>query len=169
LIIVGLRKIGFFIIGTILLLALSDLKVFEEKMSHRLSILEAFWDGLGNQDSFSAQSLLYREDPAPYGNALMYQKDEGRDELVFRAQEEGVPIRCGPVNIPLHLRLRSKLGLQVQFHSSKTEGSCPVAEEHCKKKELWALSALDMDGLSADEAYNMGGMIRNEVVKMFPV
>jgi perosamine synthetase len=149
------------------LLALSDLKVFEEKMSHRMSILEAFWDGLGNQDAFSAQSLLCREDPAPYGIALSYEKDNGRDEFVTRMQEKGVPIRCGPVNIPLHLRLRNKLYPQVPFHSSQTIGSCPVAEEHCKKKELWVLSALDMDGVSAHEAYNMGVMTRNEAARFF--
>jgi hypothetical protein len=37
-----------------------------------------------------------------------------------------------------------------------------LQEEHCKKRKVWALSALDMDEIFPEEAYAMGEITREE-------
>ena len=144
------------------LVALCDLKVMEEKLKHRKAVLASFWKGLGTQDVFSSPTLFSAEEPAPYGIPLTFHKENGRDRMALCLQDRGVPLRCGPVRTPLHLRLRKGPGPRSAFHNSQRRGACPVAEERCKSRELWALSALDMDGISAEEAHTMGEMIREE-------
>lgn len=133
------------------LLALCDLRSMDKKIRHRNQVVERFWEGLGTQDVLLSPLTIRGERPVAYGIPLIFQKEKGREALALRLQERGVPLRCGPVRIPLHLRLGGKKGL------------CPVAEKHCRKRELWALSALDMDGISLRESFRLGSMIRQEI------
>jgi len=151
------------------LLALCDLKDMKKRFCHRKSVFEQFWEGLEASDIFTTQPTISGEDPAPYGIALTFEKENGRDELVARIQDKGVPLRCGPVGIPLHLRLSNGPAPHPPFHSSQRRGACPIAEEHCKERELWVLSALDMDGISPQAAYAFGVIIREETKNMFAV
>lgn len=44
----------------------------------------------------------------------------------------------------------------VNLHTSHRPGDYPVAEKRCAHEELWALSALDMDGIEGKQAYELG-------------
>lgn len=138
------------------LLALCDLRTYHEKLGRRKTVLELFQDGLGEQDLLRTPRLLDGETPAAYGIPLVFSKDQGRKDLVVTLQSEGVPIRTGPVRVPLHMRLRQGPGPVPQFHPSQKKGACPIAETLCEKKELWVLSAVDMDAIDPDEAHCIG-------------
>ncbi len=116
------------------LLALSDVKNMEEKIKHRGDIINAYRQGLNKQDGIFFQKLRDGENFAPYGVPLIYEHKQGREMLVAQAQSNGIPLRCGPVNVPLHLRLGKMNGVHPNFHSSQKKGACPVAERHCEKK-----------------------------------
>jgi len=147
------------------LLALSDVNNIEEKIKHRGDIINAYRRGLNKQDTLFFQKLREGENSAPYGVPLLYEHKQEREMLVAQAQSNGIPLRCGPVNVPLHLRFGKMKIVHPNFHSSQKKGACPVAERHCKKKELWALSPLDMDGISSDDAYSMGKRV-DEIIKL---
>jgi hypothetical protein len=79
------------------------------------------------------------------------------------AQQQDVPLRYGPVGTPLHLRSVFQTSddiaywaHRIQSHTSHLPGACPVAEQRCAHEELWALSALDMDGIRGEQAYELG-------------
>ena len=42
----------------------------------------------------------------------------------------------------------------VNLHTSHRPGDCPVAEKRCAHEEMWALSALDMDGIEGDKEFD---------------
>jgi len=151
------------------ILALCDLRDIKKKKTHRKEVLVAFSDGLGKQDVFSFQAVLDDEELVAYGIPLSFVKDEGRKRLVSILQGRGVPLRCGPVVIPLHFRLNKGRGPLSPFHCSQKKGACPMAEKRCKSQELWVLSALDMDGISTKEAYDMGVIIRSEAERLFDI
>jgi len=149
------------------LLALCDLKTIVQKYIHREIVFRRFMKGLGNNDYLTPQLSLFQEDPAPYGIPLTFEQKSGREELVNQLQTMGVPLRCGPVRKPLHLQLSNGKGPGPKFHPTHLKGSCPVAEQRCSMRELWVLSALDMDGISHADAYSMGeqlGRIANSFV-----
>ncbi|PXF56273.1 MAG: hypothetical protein C4B58_14035 [Deltaproteobacteria bacterium] len=79
------------------------------------------------------------------------------------AQQQGIPLRCGPVETPLHLRSAFQrsddiayCAHRIQSHSSHRPRACPIAEKRCAHEELWALSVLDMDGIDDKQAYEFG-------------
>jgi len=86
-------------------LALADLDLVQDALRHRYSVFEAFWEGIGKQPFLSPQAFLEGERPAAYGIPLTATINMKRENLVGAAQVKGVPLRCGPVSKPLHLRL----------------------------------------------------------------
>jgi len=86
-----------------------------------------------------------------------------RARLISKIQKRGIPLRCGPVGTPLHLRLGKSVGPHIPFHPSQLPGSCPSAEGRCVRQELFLLSALDMDGISPERAFFMGQAVRDEL------
>lgn len=146
------------------ILALSDLDSMGQILEHRRKVFESFWEGLGSQDVLIPQWSLPQEEPVPYGIPFTIGNNRDREKLILKAQQKSIPLRCGPVCAPLHLRLRKSVGPQIHFHSSQLPGSCPSAEERCARRELFLLSGLDMDGISPDSAFSMGRIIRNELM-----
>ncbi len=141
------------------LLAFSDFEEIEKIDQHRHDILDAFRAGLGKQNGLSFQKKVERSNPAAYGAPLIYDNDKDRIKLAAFAQNAGVPVRRGPIKMPLHLRLEYTNHVKVNTHKTHQKGACPSAEYHCEKKELWAFDPLDMDGISSDTAWNMGQKI----------
>lgn len=141
------------------LLGLCDLQFAEEKLRHRQTVLELFKETLEETELLSMPKLSHGDTPAAYGIPLLFAKDNGREDFVATVQGAGVPLRAGPVRVPLHLRLAGGPGPLPPFHPSQERGACPCAEEQCEKRELWALSAVDMDAVSLDEARAMGRTI----------
>ncbi|RPI52308.1 MAG: hypothetical protein EHM49_05795 [Deltaproteobacteria bacterium] len=45
---------------------------------------------------------------------------------------------------------------RIQSHTSHRPGACPATEKRCAHEELWTLSALDMDGIEEEQAYELG-------------
>jgi perosamine synthetase len=138
------------------LLALTDLQSLNEKLNHRRRIYQAFWEGLGKQGILSPQKTICGEIPSYYGIPLTADHTIHREALVATSHDAGIPLRCGPVRMPLHLRLHDAVSPQHSFHPSHLKGSCPAAEDRCLKKELLALSALDMDGMAVEVTALMG-------------
>jgi perosamine synthetase len=146
------------------LLALCDLKNIVQKYIHRETIFRRFMKGLENTNYITPQLSLFNEDPAPYGIPLTFEQNNGREALVSQLQNMGVPLRCGPVRKPLHFLLSNS----PKSHHTHLRGSCPVAEQRCSMRELWVLSALDMDGVSYVDAYYIGekvGRIANSFLR----
>ena len=141
------------------LLALGSLQEYEKRLNHRQAVMAAFVDGLGEQDNLSLIKLLPGEPPASYGIPLTFKKLTGRENLVGKAQQHGVPLRCGPVVKPLHLRLKENSFKGISPHFTWSEGSCMQAEKRCRHHELWVLSALDMDGIEPAKASDFGKII----------
>jgi len=149
-------------------LALADLEIMEMRLKHRQTVWQNFHNGLGDIPGLSAPGITEGITPSAYGIPLRYHADKNnslllsRQELTMAAQEAGIPLRCGPVGEPLHYRLNTAMSgaNQVQPHPTHEPGSCPVAEHHCKNHEIWALSALDMDGISAQESTALGETLR---------
>jgi perosamine synthetase len=146
-------------------LALADLDVMRARLTHRRAVWQAFHDGLG-----CVPELM----PVPRGKetaawtayglpltCLAKGKDCAveREHLLDLANQSALPLRSGPVSIPLHLRLKTHR-LPVTPHPTHSPGFCPVAEERCATKELWMLSALDMDGMSVKEVRSIGERLR---------
>lgn len=142
------------------LLALGSLQEYEKRLAHRRAVMAAFVEGLGEQGEISLIRLLPGELSAPYGIPLTFNKSEGRERLVEKAQQQGIPLRCGPVVKPLHLRLNKDDFQQIEPHFSWQKGSCLQAEKRCSSQELWVLSALDMDGIAPSKAVKFGEIIR---------
>ena len=149
------------------ILALSDLKDMERKLDHRKAVTDGFWEGIGEQEFIVPPDIIDGELPSPYGIPLSFEKANGREIFVMHLQEKGVPLRCGPVRVPLHIRLNKGALPHTKPDCSQQGEVCPMAEERCNKRELWALSALDTDGSSPEEAYGMGEMIRTEMRRLF--
>ncbi|MDI6755025.1 MAG: DegT/DnrJ/EryC1/StrS family aminotransferase [Thermodesulfobacteriota bacterium] len=145
------------------ILAQADLDSIRDVLSNRQRVFDGFWEGLGRQQFLSPQASLEGERPAAYGIPLTAAINMNRENLVWAAQAKRIPLRCGPVSNPLHLRLGKAVGPRIPFHRTHLPGSCPKAEERCEKQELLVLSALDMDGLSPEAAYLMGKGIREEL------
>jgi len=148
-------------------LALADIENLEQRLSHRRNVWAAFHEGLGEVPFLSPPVSQASEQWTAYGISLTFKdKKNGavsREELVAAAQQQGVPLRCGPVETPLHLRSAFQRSNDVaycahciQSHTSHRPGACPVAEQRCAHEELWALSALDMDGIGGEQAYELG-------------
>jgi dTDP-4-amino-4,6-dideoxygalactose transaminase len=132
------------------LLALCDLKTVDNKLHHKKLVYSGFMEGLGETSCIKRQVATSQAKPAAYGIPLTLAGDINREKFVFNLQNQGVPLRCGPVGIPLHLR----------FDSAGIAGAFPVSERRCFSEELWALSSMDMDAVSHDEAFIMGEKIR---------
>jgi len=137
-------------------LALADLKGMRVKLSHRLAVKEAFLDGLDNSPGIWNQEPIPGESQAAYGIALSITDGMDGGTLCVKAQGKGIPLRRGPVGVPLNLAVAKCRYPKMVRHWTHEAGSCPVAEEHCRKHELWALSSLDMDGMKLVEAFEMG-------------
>ncbi len=172
-------------------LALADLETMEEKINRRRQVLDSFWDGAtglnynetsrsklqginnknvrscaanceeSNPIQITSPASIPGEEAAPYGVPLTFIGASGREDMTLKAQEKGIPLRCGPVETPLHFRLHQEDSPQPPFHPSQLKGACPVSEKRCAQEELWVLSALDMDGVSPREAFRMGGNLFN--------
>ena len=139
-------------------LALASLSDLPLRLRHRRRVWNAFHDGLG---TVGALRNIPRPQPvswAAYGIALSWEgKPDCRQDIAAQTQEFGVPLRCGPVKTPLHLRMsQTALPFKVKRHFTHQEGACPIAEAHCANKEMWALSATDMDTILPAEAHAMG-------------
>jgi perosamine synthetase len=141
------------------ILGLSDLQLAGEKLRHRQTVLELYKKSLKETELLKMPELILGETPAAYGIPLLFVECQGREDFVATVQAEGVPLRAGPVRVPLHLRLGAGPGPLPPFHPSQERGACPFAEEQCERRELWALSAVDMDAVSLDEARAMGRTI----------
>ena len=141
-------------------LALADVQAMKSKLDYRRCVSHRFREGLGQSDLLSHPASTSEEACAFYGLPLIFNSMEGRETLTAAAQSAGIPLRCGPVKVPLHLRLSSP------DHPSHRNGSCPAAELHCNQKELWALSAVDIDAISPDEAFTMGAKLRKLVASL---
>ena len=144
-------------------LAVAGISELPWRLAHRRAVSTAFREGLGETPVLRPFSYSSFDAPAAYGLPLFWKDDPGRRQtFTGLAQEEGVPLRCGPVQIPLHIRLgKADLPFQVERHPSHLAGSCPVAEAHCAGKELWALSALDMDFIDFNRAHLFGLTLKN--------
>ncbi|OPX19290.1 MAG: hypothetical protein BZ151_10065 [Desulfobacca sp. 4484_104] len=142
------------------LLALGSLAEIESRFDHRRAVREAFAAGLGKCDRLVFPQNLPGVQPAPYGIPLTYSGSDGREQLVARVRERGIPLRCGPVVEALHRRLDSHGFPGIVPHLSWKAGACPQAEDRCRNRELWVLSALDMDGVSLEQAERFGLVIR---------
>ena len=128
----------------------------------------AFHEGLGDVPFLSPPVSQASERWTAYGVPLTFRgKKNGavsRKGLVAAAQQQGVPLRCGPVETPLHLRSAfqrsnnvSYCAHRIQSHTSHRSGACPVAEKRCVHEKLWVLSALDMDGIE---------VIKNSIINL---
>jgi dTDP-4-amino-4,6-dideoxygalactose transaminase len=140
------------------LLASAGLTEYREKLAHRRTVHEAFRTGLGEGHRLSCMVPADPRQWTAYGIPLT-NKGTDRTILVQAAQQCGVPLRCGPVRTPLHLRLAHMTGMPVTPHASHAAGQCPVAEMRCATEELWAFSAIDMDQMSEDEAWKYGKIV----------
>lgn len=127
-------------------------------LAHRRAIWTSFNDGLGRTPALRPVSSASSDSWAAYGLPLSWEGDPGKRHIFTGlAQEKGVPLRCGPVRSPLHIRIgKADLPFKVKQHPSHLAGSCPVAEAHCADKELWALSALDIDIIDYNRAHSFG-------------
>jgi len=141
-------------------LGLADLRSMTTKIRHRRSVMTQFIKGLSKNDLLKTQIGIDGEEPEPYGIPLTQGDCSDREGIVYQAQQRGVPLRCGPVQVPLHLRIADQIGPKVSSHFTHQVGSCPVAEERCRDRELLVLSALDMDGISAKDAYYLGELLK---------
>lgn len=148
------------------LLAYCDIDFIEMKLRNRRMVLELFNKGMGETESLGTPLILDGASPAAYGIPLIFRKKEGRWELAAQAQKRGIPLRVGPVRVPLHLQVSLGPGPRPLFHPSHLKGACPIAEEQCEKKELWALSAMDMDSMDMKDACRMGRMINDATASM---
>jgi len=139
-------------------LALASLGDLPLRLGHRRRVWNAFQHGLGTETALRNIPCSPPDSWAAYGIALSWEGEPAyRQEIAARAQELGLPLRCGPVKTPLHLRIsQAALPFKVKRHFTHLEGACPIAEAHCKHKEIWALSATDMDTLLPAEAHAMG-------------
>ncbi|MGV8080935.1 MAG: DegT/DnrJ/EryC1/StrS family aminotransferase [Syntrophales bacterium] len=138
------------------LLALADLALLEERLNHRRKIFRAVREGMGSPRELTMQEGQISGCHGAYGIPMTWHSLAGRDVFCTRAQERGLPLRCGPVGLPLHLRVNRRFGPPMLDHSTHHPGTCPVAERRCSEQELWVLGAMDMDALTAAEAREMG-------------
>jgi len=141
------------------LLALGSMQEYEKRLAHRQAVMAAFVEGLDEQEEISLLRSLPGELPASYGIPLTFNNSEGREVLVEKAQQQGIPLRCGPVVKPIHLRLDKDSFRYITPHFSWQKGSCLQSEKRCSSQELWALSALDMDGIAPSKAAEFGCII----------
>ena len=141
------------------LLALASLREMDARLKHRRGIYSSFMEGLGHGSGLDAQVCLQSEIPAAYGIPLVCPPDQELAALITRAQELGIPLRQGPVGTPLNLRLAQCEYPDVPGHWTHQKGACPVAEELCAR-ELWVLSALDMDTITSEDAFKLGRQLR---------
>jgi len=149
-----------------LLAVLAQASIMEmgNRLLHRRRVEAVFWDGVRQQEGNQQEDVLLAQagqpggETAAYGIPLTYASEDetAREALCRAAQEQGIPLRCGPVGRPLHLRLDGLEYPKPVPHPSWERGSCPVAESRCQHHEFWALSALDMDGIQAETAWEMG-------------
>jgi perosamine synthetase len=148
-------------------LALADVANLDQRLSHRRNVWRAFHEGLGEVPFLSPPVSQPSEQWTAYGVPLTFRYMKSgimdRKELVAAAQQQGVPLRCGPVETPLHLRSAFQRSddvaywaYRIQSHPSHRPDACPVAEQRCAREELWAMSALDMDGIGGEQAYELG-------------
>lgn len=136
-------------------LGLAALEDKDRILAHRRKVKAAFLEALLDNELLTAPASISGDDSAAYGIPLIWNGAGDRGLLCDQAQGLGLPLRPGPVGEPLHLRLAELIYPSPVDHWTHQEGSCPVAEKHCRHRELWALSALDMDGVSEGEAYDM--------------
>lgn len=137
-------------------LALASLRELARRLVHRHKVYTVFFQGLEGSRLLRAQGRIDGEEPASYGLPLSVIPGSDREELCRLAQEKSMPLQCGPVGRPLHLRLIGLEYPKLPSHPSWEHGSCPAAESRCQQHELWALSALDMDSMQAETAWEMG-------------
>jgi len=139
-------------------LAFAGIGDLPRRLAHRRKVWTSFNDGLGRTPTLHLVSPALSDSWAAYGLPLSWGGDPSKRHIFTGlAQEKGVPLRCGPVRSPLHIRLgKADLPFKVKHHPSHLAGSCPVAEAHCAGKELWALSALDMDIIDYNRAHSFG-------------
>lgn len=141
------------------LLALTDIQTMEEKLKHRRLVSDRFREGLGDLDALAHPAPGSELTSAAYGIPLIYNFPKDRETLIEKAQSEGIPLRCGPVKVPLHLRIKKPV------HPNNHIGSCFSAERHCRSSELWVLSAVDSDAITPEEALAMGLNLRRVVCR----
>jgi len=159
-------------------LALADMEILEKRLAHRRSVWFEFQEGSGEIPFVTWPQGQPSECWAAYGIPLGFISNQcgvSREHFAAVAQKAGIPVRCGPVRIPIHLRptfRESAMGARPrpprQEHPTHQPGSCPVAERRCKRQELWVLSTVDMDGLTPAEAHNLGRRLKRICEKMVP-
>jgi perosamine synthetase len=133
-------------------LALGAMDTMTERLAHRSAVYRRLSAPLQSVAKISTVAAVAQGRSACYGVPLIWNDAAAREEFTNLCQDKGWPLRCGPVGRPLHTQL-----LEINpAHPSHWPGACPIAEHHCNRRELWALSALDMDGLSVMEAGEMG-------------
>jgi dTDP-4-amino-4,6-dideoxygalactose transaminase len=140
-------------------LALAELKQMNVRLDHRRRVRIQVLEALGDCKEVQVPPSAADATTAAYGVHLCTEGSLSRDTLVASARAEGLALRCGPVREPLHLTLAGQYRRFVSS-TSKTESACPAAEEVCRSRELWLLSALDMDAITAGEAGEMGCRLR---------
>ncbi len=150
------------------LLATAGLSDIRARLAHRREMYNAFWEGAGEDilELVQPQSCIPGEDPAVHAIPLTLAADVDREDLCYLAQSRGATLRCGPVGTPLHYRLGKSYGPRPPRHPSHRKGSCPVAEERCRQRELWVMSSLDMDSFIPDVAWEMGKAVASAVKEL---
>lgn len=136
-------------------LALAGMKDMDRRSTHRQAIFETIAGKLEKIDALRLPSDRGRTVAARYGFPLIARGAIDRRNLVEGAWSAGVPLRCGPVGLPLHTRV-GPAAVKDQMHATHRSGACPQAEIHCADRELWLLGAVDMDRLDVEEAEIIG-------------
>jgi perosamine synthetase len=140
-------------------LALADLRKMGQRLDHRISVRKEVLNALKGCHAVEYPRPIGGAMPAAYGVCLSTDGNFDRDALVAAAQAAGIPLRQGPVKHPLHL-LGDKSNAPASIKYVRPKGACPVTEDICRRRELWLLSALDMDVISMDRANDMGRGLR---------
>ena len=134
------------------------------RLEHRRSVLDAFRCGLGQTDRLALPAADSETAAEPYGIPLIYLAPSGRRELAEELSSKGYPLRCGPLKTPLAYCLKS--ALPTPDPNGTDLANMPArsaAAVHCEKRELWALSALDMDSVSPSWTEEYGQTIRRSL------
>jgi len=146
-------------------LGLADLKNANARLNHRRLIWNSFQKGLFK--SFEEGIIeMYRSPSegswAAYGIPLVFNGSMKQlNILINESQKQNIPLRVGPVEIPLHLKLSQvKNFYKFAQHWTHKKGACPIAEQHCKCHGLWMMSPLDIDEITADYAFELGTKLK---------
>lgn len=128
-------------------LALGELNCLEERLRRRASAVRFVLEGLREVQCLSLPVAPMGVFHSYHSVVMRFRGDSdgaGREELVARLQAAGVPVRAGPIRVPIHLRFPfaqaggwyPKALRPHERHPSWEPDSCPVAEARCKYEEI---------------------------------